>query len=467
MIKVFKLISPVLVMMCIGCVYQTSYGALPEAYLQPFAKDSLWNSKPQNPVFSDFIIPTSDYFPSIHNGQYSTGCFLATESDPPMKVKGTKGQIGVFDADAETKDPEITLPHWPADLTAASGGDGHADIFDIPNGIIHSFWQLKKVDGEWRATHHGWMPMQGTGWADAAHYHQGARATGIPACAGIIRKHEIENGQPYYLHALAISLTHNSLSANPPYVFPATISDRFVDKNIGPISEGSLLMLPPGFDVNTIKTPEIKKIAKTLQIYGAYVVDENYGTPYVIYVERGGNLDVHKGLWNNTAAEELHYLRKNLRKVVQTSGYKDADGNLFKPNQNVNVLSLRGPWSLESGPALGKYDTYKQAIIFADGSRKTTQSNESGRSMHTVLWARPKKGAQYKLTVKATGGAQLNFKVLDASTRKLAYETGMLSDGQSVSFAWPIDAFIPKIVVVSGSIPNSSVSATMIKEDQP
>jgi hypothetical protein len=464
MVKSFKLISATLIFLCIGCTYQLSYGAQNDLYLKPFAKNSLWNSKSLNPVFSDFVIPTSDYFPSIHNGQYSTGCFFATESDQPMKIKGTKGQKGVFDADAETYHEELILPHWPADLIPASGGDGHADIFDVATGIIHSFWQLKKVDGEWRATHYGWMPMNGTGWADAAHYHQGARATGLPACAGIIRKHEIGDGEPLYHHALAMSLTINALAANPPYVFPATIADAGVAKNKGQISEGSLIMLPPEFDVNTIKTPEIKKIAKTLQIYGAYVVDENYGTPYVIYVERGGALDVHKGFWNNTAAEELQYLRKNLRKVTTTSGYEDAEGKVFKPSINVNILSLRGPWYLESGSALGKYDSYKQSIIFSGGARKTLQSNESGRSMHTVLWAKPKKGERYKLSVKATGGAQLNLKVLDAATRKLVYETGNLNDGQAVTFEWPIDSFVPKLVLTSGIDSQSSVSATLLKD---
>ncbi|WP_019882382.1 MULTISPECIES: hypothetical protein [unclassified Methylophilus] len=464
MVKSFKLISATLISLCIGCSNEVSYGAQDQTYLTPFAKNSLWNSKPLNPVFSDFVIPTSDYFPSIHNGQYSTGCFYATASDQPMKIKGTKGQKGVFDADAETFHEELILPHWPADLIPASGGDGHADIFDVATGIIHSFWQLKKVDGEWRATHYGWMPMKGSGWADAAHYHQGARATGVPACAGIIRKHEISDGEPLYHHALAISLTHNSLSANPPYIFPATISDRFVDKNKGPISEGSLIMLPADFDINVFKTPEIKKIAKTLQVHGAYVVDENYGTPYVIYVERGGSLDIHKGLWNNAAAEELQLLRKQLRKVTSVSGYLDAEGNNFQPNANVNVLSMRGPWYLESGQALGKYDSYNQSIVFSGSGRKTVQSNESGRSMHTVLWAKPKKGERYKLSVTATGGAQLNLKVLDGATRKLVYETGNVPDGQSVTFEWPVDSFVPKLVLTSGVDNQSSISATLLKD---
>lgn len=465
MINGFKEISTICLTVFLSCNTVVSYAAQNEVYLKPFAKNSLWNSKPLNPVFSDFVIPTSDYFPSIHNGQYSSGCFLATEADPPMKIKGTKGKKGVFDADAETFHEELTLPHWPADLAPATGGDGHADIFDVSTGIIHSFWQLKKVDGEWRATHYGWMPMNGTGWADAAHYHQGARATGVPACAGIIRKHEVSDGETFYKHALIMSLTINGLSSNPPYTFPATIADSGVAKNKGEIPEGSLVMLPPGFDVETIKTPEIKKIAKTLQIYGAYIVDENYGTPYVIYVERGGALDVHKGFWNNAAADELQYIRKSLRRVTATSGFEDADGKVFKPNTNVNLLSLRGPWYWESGSTLGKYDSYQQAVIFPNRTQKTVQSNESGRSMQNVIWSKPKKGERFKLSVIATGGALLNLKILDGGTRKTLYETGDISNGNSASFIWPTDNFVPKLVLTSGGAGPSSVSARLVKDE--
>ncbi len=432
-------------------------------FLKPFQSQSLWNSKPVNPVFSDFVIPTSDYFPSIHNGQYSTGCFLATQSDPPMKIKGHKGKKGIYDADTESFSNELTLPHWPADLIPASGGDGHADVFDTATGIIHSFWQLKKVDGEWRATHHGWMPMSGTGWGDGAHYHQGARAVGIPACAGIIRKHEIADGEPYYHHALAMSLTHNSLSQTPPYTFPATISDGFQGNNRGPIPEGSLIMLPETVDLAIFKTPEIKKIAKTLQLHGAYVVDENYGTPYVIYVEQGGALDVHKGLWNSQAAEELQLLRKHLRKVNSVSGYEDAQGKSFKPNMNINLLSLRGPWHLESGPELGKYDTYSQSVVFSNVQRNIVQSNESGRSIPSIVWAKPKRGEHYKLSVSAKGGALLNFKLLDQHSRKVIYESGNVGDGKSVIIDWPADVIIPKLVLTSGTEKNASVTATLIK----
>ena len=55
-------------------------------YLHPYAANSLWNSRPVNPVFDTFVIPKSTYFPSIGSGAYSTGVFLASATDAPMTV---------------------------------------------------------------------------------------------------------------------------------------------------------------------------------------------------------------------------------------------------------------------------------------------------------------------------------------------------------------------------------------------
>jgi hypothetical protein len=441
--------------------YAEEYGS----YKKPFAADSLWNSKPIKPVFGNFTIPTDQYFPSIHGGKLSTGCFLARASDSPMQIKGNNLDRGIYDADTESFSQELTLPHWPADLVPASGGDGHAEIIDEATETIHSFWQLRQVDGTWRATHHGWMPLKGSGWADPAHYHQGARATGVPPCAGIIRKHEVNDGDVIYHHALAMSLTKKILASNPAYVFPATIADRTAAKNTGSIPEGTLMMLPPDFDLGLIKTPELKKIANTLMVYGAYVVDENIGTPYVIYAEHGSGINIHKGLWNNAAARELQLIRERLRNVASTDGFLSADGRKFTPTKNLNILSMRGPWRVESGETPGKFVSLKQAVVFDNLKSVTIQSNETGRSTPDVIWARPHKGDRYKLAVSAQGGAMLNLKILDPDTRKLLYESGNISDGKSVSFDWPADKFKTKLTLTSGSEPTSSVSATLKKDE--
>ncbi len=439
------------------------------SYQKLFAANSIWNSKPVKPVLGTFEIPKDIYYPSIHEGDYSTGCFLATNSDQEMVIKPTIGKPGINDADAEIKIDSLTVPHWPADLVPASGGDGHADIIDVSAGVIYSFWQLKKVDNVWRATHYGWMPLNGSGWADPAHYHQGSRAAGIPACAGLIRKHEVNDGSDLYNHALAMSLTKSGLSGVPPYTFPATIADWFASQNLGQIPEGSLLMLPPEFDIGRIKTSALKKIANTLKTYGAYAVDYNFGTPYMIYVEQGSGINIHKNGWNSQAANELQLIRQSLRSVTSVSGYIDGEGKPFIPEKKLNILSMRGPWCVyqrascvAKDPTAGKFDTMKQAVVFGPTTTNVVQSNPSGRSISQVAWAKPKAGERYKLTAITTGGGKLRLIIKNKqySTRVDTYD---LADGQSRTFVWPADDVISNVVVTSGVGASSKVSGTLVR----
>lgn len=442
-------------------------GIDPNRYTRPFEANSLWKSRPVSPTFSNFVIPTSSYPPSIHQGQYSTGCFFADESSPSMIVKKNPGQKGVYDADAEAFLPQVEIPHWPADLKAAPGGDGHADIFDMANGVIHSFWKLRNNNGEWTTNLYAWSPITGNGWPDPAHYYQGARAVGLPACAGIIRKQEFQSADTIYPHALAMSLTKNGMA--PGYVFPATSADSFSKYNRGKIPEGSLVMLPPDFDVSTLKTPELVKIANTLKVYGAYIVDWNEGTPFVIYAEMGSGLDLNRNGYNKLALNELHLIRQSLRMVTSVKSWVNEQGQPFIPEKNLNILSMRGPWCIYKGPvcvkddpSMGKFDTWKQAVVFGKTTSTVSQTNQSGRNISQVEWAKPKAGEKFKLTAKTTGGAKLRFILRDAkwSTKVDSYQ---LENDQSITFPWPQGEVKAYLYATSGIGDSSSVSATLLR----
>lgn len=433
------------------------------SFEKPFNANSLWNSRPVNPVFDDFVIPTSNFFPAMQEGKYSTHCFLATEKDGPMQIKPPIGKKGIYDADAETTSDEITIPHWPAELVPAEGGDGHADIFDSTSGIIYSFWQLKKVDGVWRTTHVGWMPLNGPGWGDPAHYHQGSRATGLPSCAGIIRKHELNDGEDMYHHALAISLTNNALSPSPAYMFPATVADGGAKRNTGKIPEGALMMLPSEFDTSTITNAELRKVANTLKVYGGYVVDMNFGTPFLVYVEIGSGLKIHKNGWDNKAGQELQLVRQSLRMVKGASGWIDGNGQPFTPNKNLNLLSMRGPWSASNGKPLGKFVPTQQAVVFENTDSPVTQTNYSDRSMPAIDWAKPQKGQKFTLKAVTTGGATVRFKIIDKETKKQVYDSHELQNNDSVTFEWPVDSFYPLVAVTSGVGATSSARGILVR----
>jgi hypothetical protein len=438
-------------------------------YLRPYAVNSLWNSRPVNPSFGTFVIPTSSYFPAVQSGAYSTGVFLASATDQPMTVTGP-GSTATWTAGVS--DPDIggsrviTIPRWPAGVLPASGSDGHADIVDPVTNIIHSFWQLKQVNGQWTAALYSWSSLTGTGWGDPAHYYQGSRAVGIPASAGLIRKQEMKDGLPTYTHALAMSLTYNALSngsSTPAYIFPATSADNSASANTGAIPEGALMMLPPNFDSSKIVNADLKKVVETLKLYGAYVVDRNTGTPFVIYAENDAGFNLMPKGWDNTVASQLDQIRASLRQVVSASGWVDGNGNpaddAIKAQQSTNILSMRGPWTKQSGTATATYDTYSQNLLFSATTTKTVFSNTNNSGLTPVKWALPKPGTTVKFSVTATGGAKLRLQVYSGSS--VNYDTWDMTNGQSVRILWPVGAWVV-VTATTGTNGASSVKAELV-----
>lgn len=436
-------------------------------YLHPYAVDSLWNARPVNPVFGTFEIPKSSYFPAIASGGYSTGVFLASPTDKPMTVVGRRSTdsatVGVADPD-NGDSRVITIPRWPAGVLPAAGTDGHADIVDPVTKMIHSFWQLKQKDGRWTAELYSWSKLSGTGWGDPAHFYQGARAVGIPASAGLIRKHEINDGRAAYPHALAMSLTFNALAngvSSPAYIFPATSADNSASANTGSIPQGALMMLPPDFDSSRIVNSNLKKVVETLKTYGAYIVDRNTGTPFVIYVENDSGFSLSKG-WDNAIAHQLDLIRAGLRQVISAKAWVDGSGqpmsDAIKAQQQMNILSLRGPWTKQSGNTTATYDSTTQSLLFAATTTRTVHSNTNNTGLTRVKWAVPASGTDVRFLVAATGGAKLRLQVSAQGAQ--TYDTKDLGDGQSVRFLWPANAALT-LIATSGTNGTSSVKAEL------
>lgn len=421
---------------------------------RPFAANSPWNVRPVDAVLDAATIPTSSYYPSVASGPYSTAAFRATDADGPVIVTGPNAN-GIWDPDSEAYRTSITVPHWPAGVVPASGADGHAEIVDTVSGVVHSFWQLRQVGSGWQAAQYAWTPLAGRGIGDPAHYFQGARASGLSTLGGLIRKHEVADGDVMYRHALAMSLTYNGLSngvSAPKYTFPATSTDgNAATTNTGAIPMGALMMLPASFDAQALATPELRKVAETLKAYGAYVVDRNYGTPFVIYVENGADFNVHKNGWNTAAAADLETLRKALRPLAGAGGWLDGNNQAFDPGTvATNLLSMRGYWYKTKGPQPGTFDTWQQAVAFPATSTQIEQINAGGRAYSGVSWGGPTVGATYRVTAYATGGARVRFTLKDKTTGIVAFDSGDLSHGQTVEFAWPIQNFIVWTTAKSG-----------------
>jgi hypothetical protein len=444
-------------------------------FLYPFAVDSLWNSRPIGPTLGEFEIPDSTYAPRVGEGSGSVGAFEAKTTDQPVVIHGARSlgprsslaqdPRGVWDPDAEAR-RNLLIERWPTSVSPASGSDGHADIVDATDGIIHSFWKLEDANGEWRAVQYAWTALNGRGWGDPAHYFQGARATGVASIAGLIRKHEIDDGDVMYRHALAMSLPRNALSPNPTYIFPATSADHdAANVNTGEIPQGALMMLPSTFDTGALTTLALRKVAETLKFYGAYVIDRNRGTPFFIYAELGSGFNLHEGGWNNKAAKDLRKIQRSLRQVILVQGWIDANGQRFLPDKNLNRLSMRGPWKLHEGLQLGVFDTWRQAVVFPETESPIIQSNASGRSLQSISWAPIVSGKRYRLTAITEGGGKLRLEVIKKRKNQKAitlFDSGELENGQSILFTWPLEDYRVVVTAVSGIGSESSVSGALL-----
>lgn len=410
---------------------------------RPFSADSAWNSRPVSPVLGAGTIPTSTYSPSVASGVWSSAAFKATAADGAMVVTGATS-AGVWDPDAEVYRPSITIPHWPANTVPATGADGHAEIVDTTTGIVHSFWKLKKVNGAWTAQQYAWTPLAGRGMGDPSHWFQGARAAGTSTLGGLIRIHEANDGDTMYRHALAMSLTFNGLAPSPTYRFPATSSDsNAATANTGVIPMGSLMMLPASFNAQALATPELRKVAETLKAYGAYVVDRNTGTPFVIYVENGSDFKLHKNGWSNSTAADLEAIRAALRPLASASGWVDGNGaaSTAVTNTALNLLSMRGSWYRTKGTVSGSFDTWRQELVFPATTTLIEQANATGRAFANLNWATPRAGDSYRLTATTTGFATFRMTITDKTSNTVVYDSGDLSNGQTATFAWPTANF--------------------------
>jgi hypothetical protein len=441
-----------------GQAATTAFGT----YEKMFSADSLWNSQPVKPVLGTFVIPKDAYFPSISTGAYSSGIYKAAPSDPSKVIYPRAKNKGVWDPDGGVWLPTVTIPHWPADLAAATGADGHADVVDVAANKVYSFWQLAKgADGRWTAQQFAWTTLNGNGWGEPAHYFQGARAAAVPTSAGMIRKHEVDDGKPRYEHALAMSLTYTGLSKSPTYIFPATSADSDAAwSNKGQIPEGARVMLPSTFDTSKVTTPKLRKVAETLKTYGAYVVDRNVGTPFVIYVENGANWKLMPNGWSNTVAAEEDMIRAALRQVVSQSGFINGNGKARAEPAAQNLLSMRGPWVAASGSKapLAGFDTLTQSLTFGATTVWSGQVNTNGTGLGRVQWAKPVAGKTYKFAVTSTGAARMRISVYKGGS--IAFDSGGLGNGASKTFVWPAGGWIT-LAASKDAGPAASVSASL------
>ncbi|UZW56614.1 hypothetical protein NUH86_07630 [Sphingobium sp. JS3065] len=447
-----------------------------------FSSQSMWNATPVDPLLGDIAI-SPHQTPWIEEGAYASRIFFAAQDDPPMTIMGRTGGEDIQVAN-EGVWRSIVIPRFPADTMPATGTDGHCTIIDPVTGLMHGFWQLKKVGGQWRATKYVASPLAGTGFGTASNP-DNVRASGTSAAAGMMLASE--RGLAVLPHALALCLDLSSFSSGP--VFPATMEDYkgvhgdYTGTPGHSFKMGTLFLLPPQFDAEALHWEEARVIARTLKRHGAYLVDATRGTASLsAEIGSGWSRSSVNGVWQNSWARDVKQIFDALRAVTSVAGWLDADGAPFTPTPWgwQNILSMRGPWSaakgMRAGGLQGRYDGAADMYLVPATStpcgmtkhlvRRDPAQTASWRQWMTgqAFFSNPVPGAEYRLAAVGTGMIDGRLLFRNGKYQQIG-ATDNLSPGEERTFPWPADATVVEMQINKPAGPEASIRLELTTRD--
>ncbi len=223
-----------------------------------------------------------------------------TSSTPRYDVKFTK---------AWGSDPFGTATvAIPRGTKIPTGTDGQVAILDPIAGKAFGIWQAKydSTTDTWSGSWGGSTPLNGNGIDTAG----SATATGISRYAGVITAAEFSAAiaaNSAINHALVFS---TDIAAST-FVGPAIKSDGTNIAAVAtPIPEGYRIQLDPSINVDAIPgiSAAEKVIAKTLQTYGAYVVDQGGARmAFAFEVVSGATATNPGSVWTNAGLSWDYY----------------------------------------------------------------------------------------------------------------------------------------------------------------
>lgn len=178
--------------------------------------------------------------------------------------------------------PTLRRVPIPARAEASAGTDGHIVIWNPRTGVEYSFWQFNAdSSGRYTATN-GYRYHTRAGYHGRFADGLSGRGAGTSYLAGLVRPWEIARGR--IDHALAFAYESPSAS----FTYPASKSDGAGVKGTD-VPEGTRLQLDPTLTEKDFTSwglrPEAKVIARALQRYGMYVID-NSGSSKVFLEDR-------------------------------------------------------------------------------------------------------------------------------------------------------------------------------------
>ena len=220
----------------------------------------------------------------INLKQYSSPVYIAGSSTPRYDVElpcGEYWEIGV------NRLLDVPIPDWaepgndsdgvipPLGCGEDSDQDNNMIVLDLDTRCEYDFWQMRLEDGQWVASWGNAISMDSDGVYPAG---LSTRGSGFAFLGGLIWPDELKKGE--INHAMVFAYPYTK--AGGP-VAPATDSDGTV-KSKTALPEGARLRLDPSLDLDALDlTTAEKTIARALQVYGMYLVDNGGESGIGIY----------------------------------------------------------------------------------------------------------------------------------------------------------------------------------------
>lgn len=281
--------------------------AEPQAGWRPFSADSPWNTPipanakidPKSDVLVADVGAGGDLYLNMAEWSVMVKYFDSTKA-PQQRVRALyEGRHGAG------FEPGDTVP-LPADTLPEGSTPAQSNYLTLVDPALNLAWDTRQLGrndkGEWFAGFGSEVDLSGTGvsvpWmkAERRDLSSGARPSGVPLMAGLIRVDEVKAGRIDHALAFAYPLAQTGKFV-PPASTALVAADKASERHIG-LPMGARIQLDPAYDIdNTLLSPGAKVVAKALQEYGAILVDEAGAT--VLFAEGGPDLNAE---WDGVLA---------------------------------------------------------------------------------------------------------------------------------------------------------------------
>jgi hypothetical protein len=436
----------------------------------PYSAQSPWKAHPINPTFGSGVIPHNEY----SYVPFQAPIYYARASDPSLTIVGPSG--GGVNVPDELRHRDIILPHFPEGVVAPPGSDAEIVIYDSATQLIHSFFQMSNSGGRWTANAYAAQSASGWGFGTPSTPYN-IRGSGSSPIGGVLRNWEVpssRNASAYPQHALALALgvdaflPNSRTSPSPPGpIYPATLQDAGFEyagsaPNAWPM--GTLFMLPRSFDVGALSAPGAIAVAKTLMKFGTYLIDATFNTCGFFCQFNPGSIgwpSVSYGFGYSNG--DFTTIRNAMRSVVAVEGWLDGNGDPWTPTSwsQMQLLSMRGPWSPRSGKIDGGFDTAANFFV-APASSPFTARRIVHQPCNLSLggwwqnWSdsggwftAPTPGQEYKLSVIGSGALTASLSIWDQGVSTNYFTSSAKSPGQQQTFTWPKQVSFATLLEVS------------------